>query len=155
MFVADGIDEPRPIASMPGVVQHTRDSLRRAAADAVAAGVGGLMLFGVPREEDKDGTGSVGVAEDGILTVILAIDKHSHRIIAGPDIVSRGFVAHDDNVELFEACRRRVIQAFEDCDKESQEEWDVVKTAVRKALRKFLRDELDRYPMIVPVVVEI
>jgi porphobilinogen synthase len=71
MFVADGIDEPRPIASMPGVVQHTRDSLRRAAADAVAAGVGGLMLFGVPREEDKDGTGSVGVAEDGILNVAL------------------------------------------------------------------------------------
>jgi len=71
MFVADGIDEPRDIASMPGVVQHTRDSLRRAAADAVAAGVGGLMLFGVPRDEDKDATGSVGVAEDGILNVAL------------------------------------------------------------------------------------
>jgi porphobilinogen synthase len=71
MFVADGIDEPRDIASMPGVVQHTRDSLRRAAADAVAAGVGGLMLFGVPREEDKDATGSVGIAEDGILNVAL------------------------------------------------------------------------------------
>ncbi|HYZ66491.1 MAG TPA: porphobilinogen synthase [Mycobacterium sp.] len=69
MFVADGIDEPRPIASMPGVVQHTRESLRRAAADAVAAGVGGLMLFGVPRDEDKDATGSVGIAEDGILNV--------------------------------------------------------------------------------------
>ena len=71
MFVADGIDEPRDIASMPGVVQHTRDSLRRAAADAVAAGVGGLMLFGVPREEDKDASGSVGIAEDGILNVAL------------------------------------------------------------------------------------
>lgn len=71
MFVADGIDEPREIASMPGVVHHTRDSLRRAAAEAVAAGVGGLMLFGVPRDEDKDSTGSVGVAEDGILNVAL------------------------------------------------------------------------------------
>src|SRR6202166_739879 len=71
MFVADGIDEPRAIASMPGVVQHTRDSLRRAAADAVAAGVGGLMLFGVPRDEDKDATGSAGVAEDGILNLAL------------------------------------------------------------------------------------
>src|SRR3954471_4590501 len=71
MFVADGISEPRPISSMPGVVQHTRDSLRRAAADAVAAGVGGLMLFGVPREEDKDPTGSIGVSEDGILNVAL------------------------------------------------------------------------------------
>ena len=71
MFVADSIDEPRPIASMPGVVQHTRSSLRRAAADAVAAGVGGLMLFGVPRDSDKDATGSAGVAEDGILNVAL------------------------------------------------------------------------------------
>ncbi|RFD26298.1 porphobilinogen synthase [Mycobacterium uberis] len=71
MFVADGIDEPRPIASMPGVVQHTRDSLRRAAVDAVAAGVGGLNLFGVPRDQDKDATGSVGVDPDGILNVAL------------------------------------------------------------------------------------
>ncbi|ORV52669.1 delta-aminolevulinic acid dehydratase [Mycobacterium florentinum] len=71
MFVADGIDEPRPIPSMPDVVQHTRESLRRAAADAVAAGVGGLMLFGVPRDEDKDSTGSAGTDPDGILNVAL------------------------------------------------------------------------------------
>jgi porphobilinogen synthase len=72
MFVADGIDEPRPIESMPGVVAHTRDSLRAAAADAVAAGVGGLMLFGVPREADKDASGSAGCDPDGILNVALA-----------------------------------------------------------------------------------
>lgn len=71
MFVADGIDEPRPISSMPGVVQHTRDSLRRAAADAVTAGVGGLMLFGVPRDEDKDPRGSTGIDPEGILNVAL------------------------------------------------------------------------------------
>ncbi|MDT5179420.1 MAG: porphobilinogen synthase [Mycobacterium sp.] len=71
MFVADGISEPRPIESMPGVVQHTRDSLRKAAADAVSSGIGGLMLFGVPRDEDKDATGSIGIAEDGILNIAL------------------------------------------------------------------------------------
>src|SRR4029450_1746899 len=71
MFVADGIDEPREITSMPGVLQHTRDSLRSAAERAVAAGVGGLMLFGGPREGDKDAIGSAGVAEDGILNVAL------------------------------------------------------------------------------------
>ena len=71
MFVADGIDEPRPVSSMPGVVQHTRDSLRRAAAEAVQAGVGGLMVFGVPREADKDATGSCGLHPDGILNVAL------------------------------------------------------------------------------------
>src|SRR5580693_327170 len=71
MFVADGIDEPRSITSMPGVVQHTRDSLRAAAAEAVAAGVGGLMLFGVPRDADKDAAGSAGSDPDGILNVAL------------------------------------------------------------------------------------
>ncbi len=71
MFVADGIDEPHPIASMPGVVQHTRESLRAAAADAVNAGVGGLMLFGVPCEHDKDSTGAAAVSPDGILNVAL------------------------------------------------------------------------------------
>jgi porphobilinogen synthase len=71
MFVADGLSEARPIDSMPGVYQHTRDSLRKAAEAAVSAGVGGLMLFGVPRDEDKDATGSVGIAEDGILNVAL------------------------------------------------------------------------------------
>jgi porphobilinogen synthase len=71
MFVADGIDEPRSITSMPGVVQHTRDSLRAAAAEAVTAGVGGLMLFGVPRDDDKDAAGSAGSDPDGILNVAL------------------------------------------------------------------------------------
>jgi len=71
MFVADGISEPRPISSMPGVVQHTRDSLRAAAAAAVEAGVGGLMIFGVPREADKDSVGSCGLDPDGILNLAL------------------------------------------------------------------------------------
>lgn len=67
MFVADGIDDPRPIGSMPGVVQHTLDSLRKAADEAVRAGVGGLMLFGVPKAEDKDAVGSGADDPDGIL----------------------------------------------------------------------------------------
>ena len=71
MFVADGITESRPISSMPGVVQHTRDSLRAAAAEAVTAGIGGLMIFGVPRVADRDATGSCGLRPDGILNVAL------------------------------------------------------------------------------------
>ncbi len=67
MFVREGATEPVPIGSMPGVVQHTRDSLRKAAAEAAAAGVGGVMLFGVP--EHHDATGSGAVDPDGILNV--------------------------------------------------------------------------------------
>jgi porphobilinogen synthase len=69
MFVKEGASEPIPIASMPGVVQHTRDSLRKAATEAVSAGVGGLMLFGVP--ENRDATGSAGLDPDGVLNVAL------------------------------------------------------------------------------------
>jgi porphobilinogen synthase len=69
MFVKEGAAEPVPVASMPGVVQHTRDSLRKAAAEAVAAGVGGLMLFGVPARRDAVGSG--GVNPDGVLNVAL------------------------------------------------------------------------------------
>ncbi len=69
MFVKEGAIEPVPIGSMPGVVQHTRDSLRKAAIEAVAAGVGGLMLFGVPAT--RDATGTPGADPDGVLNVAL------------------------------------------------------------------------------------
>ena len=67
MFVREGLREPVPISSMPGVVNHSLDSLRRAAVEAAASGVGGVMLFGIP--EHKDGIGSGATADDGILNV--------------------------------------------------------------------------------------
>lgn len=67
VFVREGLDAPRPISSMPGVVQHTHESLRKAAAEAAAAGLGGIMLFGVPAHHDA--TGSAGVDPDGVLNV--------------------------------------------------------------------------------------
>src|SRR3954453_3039681 len=67
VFVREGASEPVPIASMPGVVQHTRDSPRKAAAEAAGLGLGGIMLFGVP--EHKDATGSGALDPGGILNV--------------------------------------------------------------------------------------
>ncbi len=67
MFVREGIDAPVPVASMPGVVQHTLESLVEAARDAVQAGVGGVMLFGVPAV--RDGRGSGGDDPSGILNL--------------------------------------------------------------------------------------
>jgi porphobilinogen synthase len=69
LFVKEGIAEPAPVASMPGVVQHTRDSLRKAAVDAVGAGVGGLILFGIPAVKDARGSGADD--PDGIVQVAL------------------------------------------------------------------------------------
>jgi porphobilinogen synthase len=69
VFVKEGIGEPQPVPSMPGVLQHTRDSLRKAAADAVDAGVGGLILFGIPAA--KDARGSAADDPDGIVQLAL------------------------------------------------------------------------------------
>lgn len=69
VFIREGATEPRPITSMPGVVQHSMDSLKRTAHDVVKAGLGGIMLFGVP--ETKDAVGSAGVDPNGILNVAL------------------------------------------------------------------------------------
>ncbi len=70
-FVREGITEPVAIGSMPGVYQHTLDTLRKAAAEAVAAGVSGIMLFGVPDDAKKDAAGTAGTDPDGILQVAL------------------------------------------------------------------------------------
>ena len=81
MFVAEGLREPRPIQSMPGVVQHSRESARKAIAEAASLGLGGVMLFGVP--EHKDATGSGGLDPDGILNVAIADARQE----AGDDLL--------------------------------------------------------------------
>ncbi|GAA1722374.1 porphobilinogen synthase [Propioniferax innocua] len=69
-FVGEGFTEPRPISSMPGVVQHTLDTLAQTAAEAAAAGLGGIMLFGLPEEKDAEGSGATD--PEGILNVAIA-----------------------------------------------------------------------------------
>jgi porphobilinogen synthase len=125
MFVKEGLTEPRPIASLPGVVQHSRESLRKAAHEAVGAGVGGLMLFGVPANEHKDETGSYGLDPDGILNVAirdvvaevgdatvvmsdLCLDEftsHGHCGVLAPD----GSVDNDATLDAY--ARMAVVQA--------------------------------------------
>lgn len=90
VFVAKGISEPRPISSMPGVVQHTLDTLRATAADAVRAGLGGIMLFGVPEHKDAEGSGATD--PDGILTQGL----RAVRAEVGDDIVIMSDVCLDE-----------------------------------------------------------
>ncbi len=103
MFVKEGLTEPRAIASLPGVLQHSRDSLRKAAAEAVQAGVGGIMLFGVPATRDETGSGGIDpagvlntairdvIAEVGDSTVVmsdLCLDEftsHGHCGLLTPD----------------------------------------------------------------------
>ena len=81
VFIKEGIAEPVPISSMPGVVQHTRESLRKAAAEAVEAGVGGIIVFGVPAV--KDGRGSAADDPAGISQVAIS----DIRTEVGDDLV--------------------------------------------------------------------
>ncbi|GAA2474912.1 porphobilinogen synthase [Terrabacter carboxydivorans] len=81
VFVAEGISEPRPIESMPGVEQHTLESVVDVARRCVAAGLGGIMLFGVPQHKDATGTGAIDA--DGILNVAL----RAVRDAVGDDLV--------------------------------------------------------------------
>ncbi|MET0991159.1 MAG: porphobilinogen synthase [Lacisediminihabitans sp.] len=94
MFVREGLTEPVPISSMPGVVNHSLDSLRRAAVEAAEAGVGGLMLFGIP--EHKDATGSCATEADGILNVAtrLVADEVGDALVVQTDLCLDEFTDH-------------------------------------------------------------
>jgi len=123
MFVREGLGEPQPIASMPGVVQHSRESLRKAAAEAVSAGIGGLMLFGVP--ERKDEVGSGGTDPDGILNVAIRDVKQEvgDSTVVMSDLCLDEFTSHghcgvlaadgtvDNDVTLARYAEMAVVQA--------------------------------------------
>jgi porphobilinogen synthase len=96
LFVKEGITEPRAISSLPGVVQHSRESLRKAAHEAVRAGVGGLMLFGVPDSANKDDTGSAGLDPDGILNVAIrdVIAEVGDATVVMSDLCLDEFTSH-------------------------------------------------------------
>ncbi|GAB2757506.1 porphobilinogen synthase [Salinifilum aidingensis] len=123
MFVREGIDAPVEIPSMPGVHQHTRDSLRRAAVDAVDAGVGGLMLFGVPAERDAEGSAALDpdgvlnaalrdlrseVGEDTVLMADLCLDEFTDHGHCGV-LDGSGAVDNDRTLELY--AEMGVVQA--------------------------------------------
>jgi len=94
LFVREGISEPRPVSSMPGVVQHSRDTLRKAVAEAAEAGIRGVMLFGIP--ETKDATGSGGIDPDGILNVAIrdVVDEVGDAVVVMGDLCLDEFTDH-------------------------------------------------------------
>ncbi|MBX7246773.1 MAG: ribonuclease J [Candidatus Sumerlaeaceae bacterium] len=95
------------------------------------------------------------LSEDGMVIVMLVIEQASGELVAGPDIVSRGFLYMDEHEDFFEECKRVVLHAFERCEPESKEDWGTVKTEVRRALKKHIKAETGRFPVILPVVLEI
>ncbi|MFW6203572.1 MAG: porphobilinogen synthase [Actinomycetota bacterium] len=94
MFVHEAASEPRPIPSMPGVVQHTRETVRKAALEAVEAGVGGLMLFAVPAE--RDATGSAAYDPDGVLNAVIrdVVAEVGEATVVMADLCLDEFTSH-------------------------------------------------------------
>jgi porphobilinogen synthase len=94
MFVREDVAEPVPIATMPGVVQHTLDSMRKAVAEAARAGVGGVMLFGIPAA--KDATGSAALDPDGVLAAAIraAVAEAGDALVVMSDLCLDEFTDH-------------------------------------------------------------
>jgi porphobilinogen synthase len=123
LFVREGITEPQPIASLPGVVQHTRESLRKEVSELAGLGIPGVILFGVPARKDAQGSGAWDpegivqvalqdlrheVGDEMVLIADLCVDEytdHGHCGIVGPD----GDVDNDATLELY--ARAAVAQA--------------------------------------------
>ena len=112
---------------------------------------------------DGLGVGDVGnivlrdrqhLAEDGIMIVVLTLEKHSSRLLAGPDIVSRGFVYVRESEDLMDHAREVVENALDSCLERNITDWGKIKNTVKDALSDFLWKRTKRSPMILPIIME-
>lgn len=113
---------------------------------------------------DGLGVGDVGnivlrdrkqLSQDGIIIVVVTIQKDSGQVIAGPDIVSRGFVYVRESEQLIDEAREKVKEALLVCEKKNITEWATIKAQVREVLSKFLYEQTRRRPMIMPIIMEV
>lgn len=113
---------------------------------------------------DGMGIGDVGnmvlrdrknLAEDGIITVVVGIDRRNRTIISGPDIISRGFVYVRNSEELIEDVRNLVFEVVEKCLNNNITQWAEIKNSIRREVDKFVYIKMKRKPMILPVIVEL
>ena len=113
---------------------------------------------------DGLGVGDVGnivlrdrrqLSQDGILIIVVTMDKEMGAVVAGPDIVSRGFVYVRESEELMEEAKEKVKMALEKCEDNNITEWAVIKSNVRDALGRYLYERTRRRPMILPIIMEI
>ncbi len=148
-----GIPEDHIVIAEDGdIVEVTPDSIK--VADHTTCG--NVFVDGL-------GVGDVGqivlrdrqvLAQDGILMVVLTVDKETGHPIAGPDIVSRGFVYMRDSEELLESARERVLESFIGLNGHASD-WSFVKDKIKHTLSEFLYEKTHRRPMILPVVMEV
>ena len=135
------------------VVEVARDGIRKNG--TVASG----QVF-----VDGLGVGDVGnivlrdrkhLSQDGILTVVVTIEKESGAVIAGPDIISRGFVYVRESEDLMDQAREIVKTVLRECEEKKITDWATMKSSIRDQLRMYLYEKTKRKPMILPIIMEI
>ena len=113
---------------------------------------------------DGLGVGDVGnivirdrqqLAQDGVVIVVIALEKGSNQVLAGPDIVSRGFVYVRDSEALLTEARDRIESVLDRCEAGNVTEWNAIKTQIRDTLGKYFYDRTKRRPMILPIIQEV
>ena len=112
---------------------------------------------------DGLGVGDVGnivlrdrkhLSQDGILTIVVTIEKHSGKVVSGPDIISRGFVYVRESEGLMDEAREIVKSVLRDCEERQITDWATLKSKMRDELREFLYEKTKRKPMILPIIME-
>ena len=113
---------------------------------------------------DGLGVGDVGnivlrdrrqLSQDGILIVVVTMNRDNGKLVAGPDIVSRGFVYVRESEELMEEAKNRVIQALKRCAEENIYDWTTIKVNIKDVLAQYLFEQTRRRPMILPIIMEV
>lgn len=141
------------IVDIGNLIEVTRDSIK------VNGSVPSGNVF-----VDGLGVGDVGnivlrdrkhLSQDGILTVVVTMEKESGNVIAGPDIISRGFVYVRESEDLMEEARLVVKNALRECEENRIRDWATLKTTMKDDLRNFLYEKTKRKPMILPIIMEI
>ena len=139
---------------------HSGDVLELSEEKASVTGhvqTGGILVDGL-------GVGDVGnivlrdrqhLAEDGILIVVLTLGRYSNQVVAGPDIVSRGFVYVRESEDLMDEARNVVENALSNCLERKTTDWGKLKNSVRDSLSDFLWKRTKRSPMILPIIMEV
>ena len=147
-----------------GMVTNTQDSSGEVLSlDGNGAAVTGKVPVGTVLV-DGLGVGDVGnvvlrdrqhLAEDGILIVVMSLDAASSELLAGPDIVSRGFVYVKESDELMEEARKVIEKAVLNCLKKNVTDWGKIKGTIKDTLGEFVWKKTKRRPMILPIIMEI
>jgi ribonuclease J len=141
------------IAELGNVIEFTPNSCR--INGSVTAGkvlVDGLGIGDVGNIVLRD---RKHLSQDGLMVVVITMSKDNYSIIAGPDIISRGFVYVRESEKLMEDAKKIVKNVLEECEEKKITDWNTIKLNIRNGLRDFLYERTKRKPMILPVIMEI